>query len=101
MPDRPQTTPSIPTTVRSIMGPVGVSMIEEVGDDNNCGDWSHEKREIRIRESLPDAVIWHTLYHEKMHMILEDSGVAQMLTKKLEEAICDAYATYSVATRTP
>jgi len=89
---------TVPNEIPSLLGPVSVHLVNEVGDEDNCGDWSHEKREIRIRKSLPHTVIWHTFYHQQMHMILEDSGVAQLLTKKLDEAICDAFATYRVAT---
>ena len=87
----------LPTEVSSLLGPVRVEMVEAVDDGDSCGEWHHTRRAIKIKKGLPDVVARHTLWHEIMHMILEDSGVAHGLTKKQEEAVCDAYATYKVS----
>ena len=87
-----------PGETRSLLGPVSVELVDIVGDDSDtCGEWNHNRRIIRIRAGLPDEVAQHTLWHEIMHMILNDSGVSHSLTKRQEEAVCDAYATFKVS----
>ena len=90
----------MPAEVSSLLGPVTVEVVDTVGDDSeNCGEWSHNRRAIKIRAGLPDSVAQHTLWHEIMHVILNDSGVSHSLTKRQEEAVCDAYATFKVSAR--
>jgi len=85
--------PDYPKEIPSLLGPVTVRLQEQVGDEA-CGEFHHDTRTIKIKSTLPESVVWHTLYHEQMHLILNDSGVGQILTKKQEEAVCDAYATF-------
>jgi hypothetical protein len=92
------TDPPCPTALPSILGPVVVELVDQVDDDNCCGSFHHDSRTIRVRRTMPPMVVRHTLYHEQMHLILNDAGISQTLTKKTEEAICDAYATYMVVT---
>ncbi len=86
--------PDYPKEIPSLLGPVKVLLSDQIDGEDNCGEFHHDMRTIKIKNTLPDSVIWHTLYHEQMHLILNDSGVGQMLTKKQEEAVCDAYATF-------
>lgn len=89
--------PDIPTEIPSLLGPVRVELVETIDSDDSSGEWSPIRRAIKIKAGLPDIVMQHTLWHEIMHIILEDSGVSHALTKRQEEAVCDAYATYKVA----
>ena len=90
--------PDLPTEISSLLGFVTVELVDTIGDDNDTyGEWSHCRRAIKIKVGLPNAIAWHTLWHEIMHMILNDSGVAHALTKRQEEAVCDAYATFKVS----
>ncbi len=89
----------LPKEIPSLLGPVSVELVEFLpdADEDECGHWHHDDRTIRIKKSLHEIAIEHTFYHEQMHMILEDSGVAQILRKRQEEAVCDAYASFKLA----
>jgi len=92
--------PDLPTEVSSLLGPVKVEVVDIGGDDGeNCGEWHHNRRTIKVKAGLPDSVTQHTFWHEIMHMILNDSGVSHALTKRQEEAVCDAYATFKVSAK--
>jgi len=86
--------PDYPKVIHSLLGDVPVVLREQIDGEDNCGYFHHDSRSIVIKSTLPEAVIWHTIWHEQLHLILSDSGVAQILTKKQEEAVCDAYATF-------
>lgn len=57
------------------------------------GDADINKRVIRIEISLTDKEYKRVLAHEKMHMILGLSGLAELLSAELEEGICVAMET--------
>ena len=43
---------------------------------------------------MPHAAPWYVYWHEVMHLALADSGVGNLLSHDLTEAVCDALAVY-------
>ena len=102
-----RTLPPLPTTWRSPQGPVRVSLVAVVdratpqtAEEFTLGSWFLAKRLIQIQRDLPLSVQWSTFYHEQMHALLDDSGVANLLSGEMKEAICDAYGTARVIEQT-
>lgn len=91
------TLPPIPKSVPSLLGPVAVSIVADIPspepDRTRFGEWSYIERRIRIKRDIPLIVQWATLYHEIMHMWLEDTGVNNGMDAELVERICDAAGT--------
>lgn len=61
------------------------------------GDFCWHLRRIRVLDSLVGVVAWQVLFHEWAHMVLCDTGLAEVLDRKTEELICDAIANARVA----
>ena len=53
--------------------------------------WGDKLIEIEARAAL--SVQWQALEHERCHVTLDATGVAQTLTVEQAEAVCDAVAT--------
>jgi len=87
------TLPPIPDAVPSPLGPVPVVFVEtlsEASDDfETFGLWDMLNRVIKIREGLPIAVQWQTLYHEMTHVAIWDAGLHNVLTEDCIEILCD------------
>lgn len=58
----------------------------ELDEDGTYGDFSQSKRVIRIAKDAPDPD--GVLRHELVHAWLSYTGLAQILGKNKEEALC-------------
>ena len=88
------TYPPIPSTVETIGGAVRVVVVTALCDEDGAacwGLWVRSAREIRLAPLTP-ALQWATLFHELHHVALDDSGLANLLSAKMQEALCDASA---------
>lgn len=89
---------SVPSVVPSLLGPVSVKQGQNVDKmlrkDGLLGTYDGTERVIRVRNDMPEANVYQVLGHEMMHMILNDSGVSQLVGGKMEEAVCDAFGTW-------
>lgn len=92
MSKRAKELPPIPDTVGAVLGPIAVSVVPSIEDDECNGLWLSDPRTIQIRSGLSLTEQWWTLHHEIMHAILHDCGVST-LPEPDEEAVCNAYAT--------
>jgi hypothetical protein len=72
----------------NILGVEFEVMSADLKDD--CGESKASYRTIFIDEDIPEDTKTETLYHEITHMILAQSGAAELLDEKTEEAICQA-----------
>ena len=54
------------------------------------GYFHEAERRISILGTMSKNAQWRTLWHEWMHCVLQDSGLANGLKLELEEALCDA-----------
>lgn len=89
--------PQLPKQVFDVAGGA-IDVLEVVDltheDGDKCdGLWDEVARTISLEASLPLERQWWTFYHERMEMILSDSGLDNMVPEKLREAICSGYAT--------
>lgn len=55
-----------------------------------CGTCEPHLRTITLDSSLKPHVLAETFYHELVHAILAQSGVAEILDEKQEEAVAQA-----------
>jgi hypothetical protein len=88
--------PPLPAYVHTVLGPVGVRCESEPRGNKGEPVTAYAlvtQREIVIEESLPLTQKWQALYHEWMHFVLYDSGVANVLEDWQNEAVCDAAGT--------
>jgi hypothetical protein len=76
---------------RTIRGHPGATKDELVQ-----GEIDFTKRVIRIRRMRREQA-WQVLFHEETHLTLDDLGVSNFLSPKIEEAICDAIAASRMA----
>ena len=91
--------PPIPKFVRCLGGRVPVKIVskKEMAKYSDPGEelfgYFHEShRFILIARHLKPSERWRVLWHEISHIALWDSGIQNGLEGKLEEAICDAFA---------
>lgn len=87
----------IPASVFSLLGEVPVSSPnEKLKEDNLLGAFYYgsAERRIEVRDDVPVLTKEHTLGHEIAHMVLHDSGLSNLVGKKLEEALCDSFGTW-------
>ena len=63
--------------------------IKYVTLSNDHGSSDVALREIRLNKKLADDVLERVLRHEKFHMKLGLSGLTEILSSELEEALCN------------
>lgn len=92
------TYPKLPSKVMGAGGPVTIKlrnsrMLAEDKEREVWGTWDESRREIELdtRGSMPHQ--WRVFFHELTHAMLSDSGLENLLTDQVVEAICDANAT--------
>jgi hypothetical protein len=91
--------PPIPSSVSSVLGPVAVTVVDGLLDDDGevlLGRWLPEERRIELRAGMHPTTMLVTLWHEKIHLYLWDSG-AKPMDDSEEERICDALSVALVA----
>lgn len=62
--------------------------IKYVTMSNDHGQCDVALREIRLNKKLDGDSLYRVLRHEKMHMRLGISGISELLTSEMEEALC-------------
>lgn len=96
------TMPPIPRRAYSPLGVVPVTLIDNLTallddvpkDAQVSGRFRWATREIEVEREMPHAAQWYVYWHEVMHLALADSGVGNLLSHDLTEAVCDALAVY-------
>ncbi|HXC26099.1 MAG TPA: hypothetical protein VNU46_09300 [Gemmatimonadaceae bacterium] len=90
--------PKLPKVVFSVLGDVPVIMSDELAEKAEAiGLINFHNRKIAIQTNLSRETMWPTLFHEMTHLALNDSGTADVLTKKQEESVCNAMGLYLAA----
>jgi hypothetical protein len=89
--------PPLPRVFHAPAGPLKVVKIlnPTVRGEPCSGFWDSENNILAIKSVMPRQVQWQVYFHEAFHVILEQTGVRLRL--KLEESLCDAYATARMA----
>lgn len=90
---RPVKLPPIPCAIYHALGPIPVTLVEDLKDDDGSsifGYWDPIAREIQLRKGMAPVTAWLTLWHERTHAELAELGVA--LSEAQEESICNAIA---------
>lgn len=81
--------------MHSIHGPFLVTDNDAWLDKENAmGVFRTHERVIHIHTNVSDDDRRRIFFHEMVHLALNDSGVSNILTKKKEEAVCDALGHY-------
>jgi hypothetical protein len=94
--------PALPSSVMAPGGPVTVEIVPKCVDDDggHCwGLWRQADRKIVVERNAYPRHMWVTLYHEMVHVALDDAGLSNMLTEAQQEGIADAIATARVRER--
>lgn len=92
--------PPIPKTVYGAGGPIRVkigSPVKGEKGDDAWGTWEPSTRTIELEKKATIEHQWRVLGHELMHAMLADSGLVNLLTDEMQEAICDAAGTARIA----
>jgi Zn-dependent peptidase ImmA (M78 family) len=92
--------PTLPNEVFSHLGPVPVEYRYKLKPKKwgrLFGLFKRRSRRILVDTHPPFVQQWHTVMHEKIHVWLFDAGVSSILSRKQEEAVCDAVATALIA----
>lgn len=89
---RKKALPALPKSIDSLMGPVEVRLVENLDNGKCLGRFLSSERVIEIEQTCNKTQQWHTFFHEQLHLILWDTG--GQLSKKAEEHVADAYATW-------
>jgi len=85
--------PPIPKTVHTSMGEVKVEQVKKVDKEDSLGEYNIDLRVIRVKKGLEKIQKHQTVWHEWVHVVLTDAGVADVLEHSQEEAVCNAIAT--------
>ena len=72
-----------------VVSPAAIMKYADPGEEL-FGCYVQEERTIYLRSTIHGEPRWRVLWHELMHVGLEDSGLRNGLEHQLEEAICDA-----------
>ncbi len=94
------TLPPLPATVFSIHGPVEVRVVDDLRDPETpfgqlFGYYDAFTRQISVRAGMHPTTAWLTLWHERTHMDIADTGVVMTLDQ--EESVCNSVAAARVA----
>ena len=104
-PPRPRRAPApavvlaLPPSVHTVLGAITVERVDMIRnpDGSPCpddlGEFSYHTRAIRVLDSLHPTQAYHTMRHEWAHAVLFDSGIYNVLSKRLTEQLCDILAT--------
>ncbi len=88
--------PALPTAVHSLLGPIPVTLVKGLDRTHGAlGRFVAAERRIEVGVEQCEIQRHHTYYHESFHVMLWDSG--SQLEEKVEEALCDCYATWKVS----
>lgn len=91
--------PSLPKKVRGSGGLITVVEVDQPkGDDGSHSDgtWEPEGRLISMKQNLEQRYKWIIFEHELAHAMLCDSGLVNLLTDAMQEALADAIGTARV-----
>lgn len=94
--------PKLPTTVSAPGGEIAVRITPaplKIGTQEVWGAWDEGQRTIEISTDVPVKQRWKVFFHELTHVAITDSGLDNMISDELHEAICDAVATQRVRER--
>jgi len=88
--------PALPTTAEGPAGSIRIVLATELTNSRGepaDGHWQSSKRIIHIDKTLTIDQQWRTLLHEMTHVGLDDGGLSQTMSEKMQEAICVAIST--------
>jgi len=95
--------PALPSSMDAPGGRVRIVVKKtgtvKAGKTAAYGTWEKHTRTVEIESGASLRHQWWTLYHELVHVAMEDSGVWNLLPDRHQEAICDAIATGRVRER--
>jgi len=92
------TYPKLPTRVMGAGGPITIKLRKSrvpTEDPNKevWGTWDESQREIELDARGALSHQWRVYFHELTHAVLADSGLENLFTDQIVEALCDANAT--------
>jgi predicted Zn-dependent protease len=84
--------PGLPEVVKSVYGPVPVSLVENLNIDgiSAFGAYFPDSRKIFLRADMQPLFAQGVLAHETCHLALGDAGID--LPEQIAEHVCDAMA---------
>lgn len=97
--------PPIPKEIDGTGGKIAVKthkgIIKIAGEDKGeaWGCWERHTRTIMISDQCPPRFRWWVFMHECTHAAIDDSGLHNMLSGEMQEALCDAIATQQTKLR--
>lgn len=80
----------LPRKVFSLCGAITVRLLSQKDAESLFGRTSYTDRTIEVAPGLTPEMSWLTFWHEVVHNMLFDTGVANVLDEKQTEAVCDA-----------
>lgn len=92
--------PPIPLSVPSAMGPVPVVWGDSLKDADGkliFAGFHPARRVIYLSRQLELLPAWHALYHERCHVTMWDTGIVAEVPMKIQQQLCEQFATASVA----
>ena len=84
--------PKLPDTMDAPSGPVAV-VLKPTAAKGKMGSFDPSARVVTVDSALSPDRQWWVLFHEMAHVALWDSGAANLMKKRVQEAVCDAIAT--------
>lgn len=86
--------PTLPKSVQGAGGTLDIVLVPIPGGHADAlGHFDGSRRRIEILKSLRGDQKWNVLFHELCHAALWDSGAHNLISREVEENICDAIAT--------
>lgn len=90
--------PPIPRFIHLPAGKIPVKRVKGLHKKEKCmGKFDFFARTISLEATLGLVAAHLTLEHERVHAILMDAGVNELLSDEIEERICDCLAQDAVA----
>lgn len=85
----------LPTMVSAPGGDITVKTVEapvKVGEADAWGFWDEQTRTIGISSEITGRTLWKVFFHELTHVAITDSGLDELISNEMHEALCEAIA---------
>src|SRR5262249_15063555 len=83
----------LPADAPTLMGPMEIRA-DIKPSEKLFGQCRFDERVMRLRTDVHEVTQLQTFGHELTHTILWDSGLANVIDKEMQEAVCDAVGSW-------
>jgi hypothetical protein len=87
--------PKLPTSVEGPGGAITVTVSPaplKIAEHEVWGYWDEGERAIKVSDELSPRMRWKVYFHELTHVAITESGLDELISGEMHEALCEAVA---------